>query len=338
MFRFWSPSLTSFARYGIAGGILLVMLCVVSETRATVTLTADPVDGYGASPNIFTVNPFDATIPAGERANRGVANTRKLRQTFKNPTTFNVGEINVSFDVGGGASYGSVNDTGLKIAIWKVADVLAGPWAPLDLVKEITIQPGVLIANNQVLRLSLTGGDVFTLPGLTGLTEGYGIELSTPFSDSSDGNPGLLWFANLDTITLPTYPVVPVDFYADGRYYTETNTASNSWRDVGLSLRASAGPVCGPGDVDCDGTVDLEDLTILAAHFRQSTGFENGDLTGNGFVDFDDFQQWKQNYSGAFPGAGAFSFLSANVPEPSSVVLLFCGAMGLLPIASRRRT
>ena len=154
------------------------------------------------------------------------------------------------------------------------------------------------------------------------------MEVSTPNALASDGNPGVLWFANMDATPGPE-----TNFYADGRYYTETGAASNAYRDVGLSLLASSEVACDPGDVNCDTVVDEVDLGIIAAHFRQNGGRELGDLSGNGFIDFDDFDQWKDNFAGAGGGAGSL----VGVPEPASVMLLGCGVAGLLSVAGRRR-
>ena len=329
MFRFWRPNL-AWAPCLSTAGALVVLLGVASSAQAAVTVTADPVDGYGASPVVFTVNPFDAAIAATERANRGIIADRHLRQTFKNPSTFNVGEINISFDVGTGSVVGGPNDTGLKLAFYEVADVLASTWTAGTLIKEVTLQPTLMPGSTQSLRFALTGGDVFTLPQRNAGTTGYGVEVSTPNALASDGNPGVLWFANMDATPGPE-----TNFYLDGRYYTETGTGSTAYRDVGLSLLASNEVVCDPGDVNCMGGVTLDDLNIIAAHFRQSGGRELGDLSGNGFIDFDDFQQWKQNYPGAFPGGA--SGLFGSVPEPGCLVLWLSGTAGLVPFTRRRR-
>lgn len=316
--------LVGWMRKGLVGGLLASALGLSAGAEAAVTATGDPADRYGASPVVFTVDPRDTNVVSAN-ANRGIANTRKLRQTFKNPSTFNVGQINLSFDVTGGSTPG-VNDTGLKFAFFEVDDV-NGAWLPGTLIKEITLQPGTVPGADQVFRLDLTGGDVFELLQRNAGTQGYGIEISTPNSLASDGNPGLLYFSN---VTTPAN----FDFYADGRYYTETGSTT-SHRDIGLSLVASTEIACDPGDVNCDMTVDAVDLGIIADHFRTNGGRELGDLSGNGFIDFDDFGLWKTNYTGPALGAGSYSFLS--VPEPSSMVLLLVGAIGVLPRILGRR-
>jgi hypothetical protein len=261
--------------------------------------------------------------------NRGVANTRKLRQTFQNPSDLNVGQINLSFDVTGGSTVGGAGDTGLRLAFYEVDDVLAGNWTPGNLIKEVVLQPGNMPGGNEVFRLDLTGGDVFALPQRNAGSAGYGMEISTPNSLSSDGAPGVLWFTDVSATS--------TDYYTTGRYYTESGTASTSYRDVGISLVGSTEMPGDPGDVNRDMMVDLTDLSIIAAHFRQSGDHDLGDLTGNGFIDFDDFQQWKQNYPGAFPGSAAAA-LFGNVPEPGSFLLLVIGAVASGRLPRRRQT
>jgi hypothetical protein len=211
---------------GCAAAAAACWLGLSTVAVAGVIASGDPANRYGVSPNVFTVDPRDTSVVTAS-ANRGIANTRKLRQTFKNPSDFDVKQINLSFDVTGGSTVGSVNDTGLRVAFYEVDDVLASTWTPGALIKEVIVQPGTMPGSNQVFRINLTDGDVFSLLQRNAGTTGYGVEISTPNSLAADGNPGAMHFSNVST---------PVDFYADGRYYTETGTASNSYRDMGLSL------------------------------------------------------------------------------------------------------
>jgi hypothetical protein len=75
-------------------------------------------------------------------------------------------------------------------------------------------------------------------------------------------------------------------------------------------------PTARPGDVNLDTFVTLDDLTIIRQNFRTTvTSRTLGDVTNDGFVNFDDFRQWKDNY---VPAAGEASI---GIPEPSAVVL-----------------
>jgi hypothetical protein len=323
---------------GTAVMAIIASLAFSASAQAAVTATGDPADGYGAVADrkVFTVDPFSPAFGGPYAANieRGIANTRMLRQTFQNPTTFNVGQINLSFNVTGGSTVGGAGDTGLRLAFYAVDDVLAGSWLPVGApIKEITLQPGNMPGSDQVLRFNLTSGDVFSLPQRNTGAAGYGLEISTPNSLASDGNPGTIKFTN-DGVN-PDPVTNPSGYYAGGRYYTELGNASTSYRDIGLSILASTEVACDPGDVNCMGGVTIADLEIIAANFRTSGGRELGDLTGDGFIDFNDFGQWKDNYSGPGLAASAFSFLS--VPEPTSTLPVLNGILAFAFSSRRRR-
>ncbi len=301
-----------------AGLLALPLLCL--SANAAVVATADPADGFGESPAIFTVDPYDTEQYSGN-AQRGVAGDRRLRQTFQNPATFNVGDITLAFN---GESGGV---TGMTVRIYEVDDVLAGgddQFSPANLFRELTYD-GVVPDSATHLRLSLTGATVFSLParGSESDSMGYAIELSTRFSSPSDPSIGLLTFTNDSEGN---------DGYANGRYYTESG-ASNSARDVGLSFLVSTQPTFLPGDTNGDNIVDIEtDLQAIAANFRQTVvDIASGDLNGDTMVDFDDFQIWKDNYTGPVP-AGALAFLT--VPEPTAAAV---AAFGVIGCAARRR-
>ncbi len=77
-----------------------------------------------------------------------------------------------------------------------------------------------------------------------------------------------------------------------------------------------------PGDVDEDNDVDMADFDAIRNNFQKSvTTRAQGDLNGDGVVDFVDFRQWKDFFPTPIgPAAGV-------VPEPAS------GALGLLAAA-----
>ncbi len=326
MYRRQLLTLSDIAWASAVATAVCIALQFAGVAQAAVTATGDPEDRFGAEVDriVYTVDPFDTEL-VSKIADRGVIGNRRLRQTFQNPTTFNVGQINISFNVGGGSIVGGLDDTGLKLAFYEVADVLATSFTPGPLVREITLQPGSMPSSDEILRFDLTGGDVFTLPQRNTGNQGYGLQISTPNELESDGNPGGWVYTNVaDPLT---------DYYAGGLVFDETGTNLNfRHRDIGFSLLASTAPVCDPGDVDCDGNVDTVDLDIIAANFRTSAPRELGDLTGNGFVDFDDFGEWKTYYTGPAIGAGHFAFLS--VPEPSGILLLVSALV--FSVVSRR--
>jgi len=320
MCRFWRTGVTSWERWVTIAAAVVVLLGAAQTAQAVVAVTADPVTGMNSgNATLFTADPYVEPVTAF--AARGLAGDRRLRQTFKNPTTFNVGEIIISFDVT------SAPETGMAIRFYEVNDVVAGSWAAAGEPFKQIVVTDPLPTSNMYLSFALTGSDVFALParGTAGDSLGYGIEISTAFSNTTDGNTGLF-----NRVNAPE-----TDLYPDGRAYRESGGAESLFRDHGVSLIASTEVPCDPGDVNCMGGVTLDDLAIIAAHFRQNGPRDDGDLSGNGFIDFDDFDEWKQNYTGPPPGAGALSFLS--VPEPASAVLLVGGVVGLAALGRRRR-
>jgi hypothetical protein len=80
------------------------------------------------------------------------------------------------------------------------------------------------------------------------------------------------------------------------------------------------------GDTDGDGIPEPEDLTPIRMNYLTAQTLRTaGDLTGDSFVDFADFRQWK---TAILSGGGSLadvdlSFLS--VPEPSAAFLAFLG-------------
>jgi hypothetical protein len=94
-----------------------------------------------------------------------------------------------------------------------------------------------------------------------------------------------------------------------------------------------------PGDTDGDGVVELEDLTPIRTHYRQTVATKaEGDLNGDTLVDFRDFREWKTWYlqtigEGSLSGVNV-SFLSA--PEPAAVSLV-CWGLASAGLGVRRR-
>jgi hypothetical protein len=283
----------------LAGLTASILFTAALSAHAEVTLAGDPA--YPVDVIVFTVD------PEGKDTNqRGITATRNLRQTFQNPVTFDVGQIVVGINV----DDANAATAGLQFRIYEVDDVLAN-WAPGNLVKEFVFPtlPGELGATSTVrLGLTLTGADIFTLPERSSGSTGYGIEYS-----NNDGVNLLGLLRHTSTAAASE------DFYAAGRYLTEAGTG-NANRDTGLALAAAPGTGPVAGDVDGNGQVDLLDFEPIRANFRKQVLERNqGDLTRDRVVDFDDFHEWKTAFLSAGGALDDVDFASmANVPEPAT--------------------
>ncbi|MEZ6097571.1 MAG: LamG-like jellyroll fold domain-containing protein [Pirellulaceae bacterium] len=92
----------------------------------------------------------------------------------------------------------------------------------------------------------------------------------------------------------------------------------------GIAADGSTAPIIVPGDVDGNGVANMVDLDIIRGNFYESaTSRGDGDLTLDGFVDFDDFRQWKT-------AAGGATGATQNVPEPATWLLIAIATSMLL--------
>jgi hypothetical protein len=220
-----------------------------------------------------------------------------------------VDQIVASIDVDAGAVA-----AGLQVRIFEVDDVLAAPWAAGNLVKQFTIPtvPAELSTSSTMrLGITLTGGDIFTLPQRNAGNMGYGIEYS---NNDGVGLFGLLRHTSVAATS--------EDYYLTGRYLTETG-GGNVNRDTGLALAGTIGNPGTPGDVDGNGVVDLVDFDPIRDNFRKMVATRaEGDLTRDGIVNFSDFHEWKGAYLGMGGSlAGVDLGILANIPEPASLAL-----------------
>ncbi|MGI9427734.1 MAG: PEP-CTERM sorting domain-containing protein, partial [Bythopirellula sp.] len=87
------------------------------------------------------------------------------------------------------------------------------------------------------------------------------------------------------------------------------------------------------GDFDANGAVDLDDYQTLQDHWLLSVApYEDGDVTGDGFVSLEDFSHFKNDYFEGLPTL--LSDTSLVVPEPQTLGLLLAG----LGLFARRRS
>ena len=96
--------------------------------------------------------------------------------------------------------------------------------------------------------------------------------------------------------------------------------------DVPIVLYAS--------DFDGNDLVNLDDYNILTSNFLTAGTQADGDATGDGFIDLDDFVQWRADFED--PGIPASAVVTGvAVPEPSALLL---ASTALALACVRRRT
>ncbi len=90
-----------------------------------------------------------------------------------------------------------------------------------------------------------------------------------------------------------------------------------------------------PGDANGDGRVDINDLTIVLAHYGQTgQSWADGEFTGDGTVDINDLTIVLAHYNQSTASSAGNP---SAVPEPAGLVLLVCGGLAALAAALRRR-
>ena len=94
-------------------------------------------------------------------------------------------------------------------------------------------------------------------------------------------------------------------------------------------------------DLDFDGDIDAADWPLIRDQLyanisttSEALAYQAGDLNGDFKADLGDFNVFKTDFDAA-NGVGAFQAMIASVPEPSSLVMLAFGVLGLS--LSRRR-
>jgi hypothetical protein len=229
-----------------------------------------------------------------------------------------------------------------------------------------TLRVGALVGANDVIiapgaRLELHNGtsrlavsEVLDLPGAPGA--------ATATWDMTDA----------DLVAVSTAATKAADFaalYADlkqgfnqgdwkGLGITSSTAASNTNTDTGVTLVDNAllgltdfggQPVDANslllkytyyGDIDQNGQVDADDLTVFAGNFGRTSGATqvDGDIDFNGTVDADDLTIFANNFNKGIGAPLAESAGVQAVPEPGSLVLAGLGAAGILAgVAVRRR-
>ncbi len=185
------------------------------------------------------------------------------------------------------------------------------------------------------LLTSLTGllppGDS-VMSGWTCSTTGYASGNPAYFSLAGVGNGGGFYPSGLEVWTSSGSTWSPFsadDLTYDGTFASFTVTSFGSFAVTGVAVM--------PGDANRDGSVDINDLTIVLTNFGQTgMGWSQGTMDGDptGTVDINDLTLVLTNF-GQTAGSSAAS--RAAVPEPSALVLIGLGVVSLVACTWRRR-
>lgn len=188
-----------------------------------------------------------------------------------------------------------------------------------------------VFANWDVYAPDFFGGQ---LTGRSPVTETIKNTSLTPGVLSRNGSAYVMTFSSIATKFLQGFKL------PDG---SRDKSQPDSILDIGTQqtyiVHATAN--LSPGDVNFDGVVDIQDITLMANHWLQSDqstvnpGLVPGDANGDGIVDIQDITLSANNWLHTSPGLGGGGGV-ATVPEPTSIALAAMAALGLICFTRRR--
>ena len=115
-------------------------------------------------------------------------------------------------------------------------------------------------------------------------------------------------------------------------FYSGVDGSDNPIAIAGMGFQSGTVGYAMPGDANLDGKVDVNDLTIVLAHYNQTGSVGPGEFTGSGTVDINDLTIVLAHYNQTLGSSGA---ALAAVPEPSTLLLVLVGLL-LLCVPFRR--
>jgi hypothetical protein len=228
---------------------------------------------------------------------------------------------------------------------------------------------GTLTASNvRAAGLAINGGSVAIAPN--GGNAGTSLVSSLTIAGATDAWTGTLNLNNNDAIVNSTAATKAADLGRlnnqlkqgfnngtwTGQGITSSTAAGNTAADTGLTVVDNAllglSNFSGQsvtansillkytyyGDIDQNGQVDADDLTVFASNFGRAAGATqiDGDIDFNGAVNADDLTVFANNFNKGVGSPLATASVQA-VPEPQTIGLVIAGLAALVPCILRRR-
>jgi hypothetical protein len=187
------------------------------------------------------------------------------------------------------------------------------------------------LAGNGVLLASLPSLVTATPPGQVGMVIGEfprGAVMGNAPGDVQLGNRLVFLTGSRESGTAPTNTSNAAGIF------DLTTTGSQMLRQAVTYIAAAPAPVI--GDVNGNGVADINDYALIRDNFNKAGNKGQGDLTGDGQVNFRDFRMWKNFRSDAGVGSDIDLLAGLGIPEPGSVVLAMLAAISLAGMVARR--
>lgn len=194
-----------------------------------------------------------------------------------------------------------------RLLFWNGSEVENAPGG-----ETIEIEKGPFSLNVSSESESWEGFVFGTAGSFGGIHEHLGFTLQAGVGDATGGVYGMVW-----ELTSPQYE--SSDPFLINLGHLDESFSSIGQINAGVGkLTAYVFPI--DGDVNRDGTIDLNDFSILKANFGMNVGRrEMGDLNGDMFVTLGDFILLKTNFSRVHDALVAPS--AVPVPEPTTFLL-----------------